>query len=266
METADNVARKYEDCWDGTKQPAIYVWNTNKIFGAGSPNPHLHIKHTLCHQKKKKKKLWYWILVYFFLFFLTCVFWFTYLTADQHASAITRIIMEARKRSKMAFPEVADCAPARSPITLIISGLFQAHLIYIYIYARLVWKPINSMLSWHIRRHPLIFHRRDSVYEHASKSLSSLLLMRIYLSHRKWWEGLTPVFTESRAPTGMTGGALFARAQTSPSGDGRIYAHPPRENALSLGGSFGLSLPYWSRSSQVRNFRVPGAPLDRREI
>lgn len=27
METADNVTGKYEDCWDGTKQPAIYVWN-----------------------------------------------------------------------------------------------------------------------------------------------------------------------------------------------------------------------------------------------
>lgn len=32
METADNVTRKYEDCWDGTKQPTIYVWNINKIF------------------------------------------------------------------------------------------------------------------------------------------------------------------------------------------------------------------------------------------
>lgn len=27
MEMADNVTGKYEDCWDGTKQPAIYVWN-----------------------------------------------------------------------------------------------------------------------------------------------------------------------------------------------------------------------------------------------
>lgn len=28
MESADNVTGKYEGCWDGTKQPAIYVWNT----------------------------------------------------------------------------------------------------------------------------------------------------------------------------------------------------------------------------------------------
>lgn len=27
IETADNVTGKYEDCWDGIKQPAIYVWN-----------------------------------------------------------------------------------------------------------------------------------------------------------------------------------------------------------------------------------------------
>lgn len=41
METADNVTRKYEDRWDGTKQPTIYVWNINKIFCVGSLNPHI---------------------------------------------------------------------------------------------------------------------------------------------------------------------------------------------------------------------------------
>lgn len=40
METADNVTGKYEDCWDGTKQPTIYVWNINKIFCVASLNPH----------------------------------------------------------------------------------------------------------------------------------------------------------------------------------------------------------------------------------
>lgn len=34
METADNVTGKYEDCWDGTKEHTIYVWNINKMFCA----------------------------------------------------------------------------------------------------------------------------------------------------------------------------------------------------------------------------------------
>lgn len=46
METADNVTRKYEDCWDGTKQPTIYVWNINKIFCVGFGNTRTHIKNT----------------------------------------------------------------------------------------------------------------------------------------------------------------------------------------------------------------------------
>lgn len=146
--------------------------------------------------------------------------------------------MEARKRSKMAFPEVADCAPTRSPITLIISGLFQAHLIYIYIYARLVWKPINSMLSRHIRRHPLIFHQRDSVYEHSSNSPSSLLLMRIYLSHRKWWEDWRRC-VQSPAATLMTGGALLpgGKRATPPGMAGFMAgrAHPLHESSIVSG-------------------------------
>ena len=32
MKMADNVTGKYEDCWDTTKQPTIYVWGINKIF------------------------------------------------------------------------------------------------------------------------------------------------------------------------------------------------------------------------------------------
>lgn len=40
METADNVTWKYEDCWDGTKQPTIYVWNIKiKYFLLGILKP-----------------------------------------------------------------------------------------------------------------------------------------------------------------------------------------------------------------------------------
>lgn len=63
METADNVARKYGDCWDGTKQRTIYVWNINKIFCVGSPLT--NIDPNTPHPPKKKL---HWLVLLKFIF------------------------------------------------------------------------------------------------------------------------------------------------------------------------------------------------------
>lgn len=111
-------------------------------------------------------------------------------------------------------------------------------------------------------------------YEHASKSFSSLLLIWIYLFHWQWWDGWRNCLQWLLSAPSVWRGRwwwrlfFFSARQTAP--DGRIYsprAQSPAQNiALSLGRSFSLSLLYWSRSSQVHNFRVSGASPDRREI
>lgn len=169
------------------------------------------------------------------------------------------------------FLEVADYTSAQSPITLIISSLFKAH-------------PSRFACLLHIKTHlqrvamtymaqPTHFSLMQLSYEHASKCLSSLLLMWIYLFlwQRRGGGGLTQLFTvtpllppddedkddDQRSLPKQTARTAGFMGEPCPSST---------QNALSARGSFSLSLLYRSRSSQVHNFRVLGASLDRAEI
>lgn len=132
-------------------------------------------------------------------------------------------------------------------------------------------KAIYTMLSWHIWQRPLLFHWSHLRHEHASKSLSSFLLIWIYLFHWQWWDGwrncLQWVLCSLQMMRTMM--RMTNRLCPADSWDGRIYGllcPSSSQNTFSLGISFSLSLLYWSHSSQVHIFRVPGASVDRREI
>lgn len=108
-------------------------------------------------------------------------------------------------------------------------------------------------------------------YEHPSKSLSSLPLIGIYLFQWQWWDSWRNCLHWLLCSLQMTRAMMMMANPRCPVDglDGRIYG--PRcpssaQNALSLGRSLSLSLLYWSYSSQVHNFHIPGTSLDRKEI
>ena len=116
METADNVTRKYEDCWDGTKQPTIYVWNINKIFCEGF----LSLAHTPKHTQKHPKKLLWLVLLNFFnqhlkarrVFVRASVYFdlhICHLSVDRRASTITWIITESRIKGQRCVQVLGGC-------------------------------------------------------------------------------------------------------------------------------------------------------------
>ena len=208
-------------------------------------------------------------------------FWFTYLSSVSGSACICNNMghyresynKKKKKRSKMrsGSPGLADYASARLPITLIIDGVWKArpgrwtflprmktHLLYV----------VMTYTTW-----PAHISSTRLSYEHASKSLSPLLLIWIYLLLWQWWDGwrnclqwlLCSPLRMTRTMM-MTADALLPGRRPGWQDLWPAGAHPRHKNALSLGRSFSLSLLYWSHSSRVHNFRVPGASADRREI
>lgn len=160
-------------------------------------------------------------------------FWFTYLSSVSGSACICNNMGHYRESYKekvkdaFRFSGVADYASARLPITLIIDGVWKARPGRWMFLPRMKTHLLYVVMTYTTQPTHISLTRLS--YEHASKSLSPLLLIWIYLLLWQWWDGWRSCLQWLLcSPSGWRGRwwwrpTLFCPADCP---DGRIYGPP----------------------------------------